>query len=101
MSGLLNDAAIIERVLDHIDNKTTDVGDQGWREPIDNYRSTERYLAEIALLKRLPVPFCPSAALPDTGSYVARTAAGTPLVVVRGEDGTVPREIDVQIDTSD
>ena len=89
MAGLLSDAAIIERVLDHIDNKTTDVGDEGWREPIHNYRSTERYLAEIALLQRLPVPFCPSAALPDTGSYVARTAAGTPLVVVRGEDGTV------------
>ncbi len=89
MAGLLSDAAVIERVLDHIDNKTTDVGDQGWREPIDNYRSTERYLAEVALLKRLPVPFCPSAALPDTGSYVARTAAGIPLVVVRGEDGTV------------
>ena len=89
MAGLLSDAAIIERVLDHIDNKSTDVGDEDWQEPIDNYRSTERHLAEIDLLKRLPVPFCPSAALPETGSYVARTAAGTPLVVVRGEDGRV------------
>jgi phenylpropionate dioxygenase-like ring-hydroxylating dioxygenase large terminal subunit len=89
MTGLLSDAAVIERVLDHIDNKTTDVGDEGWQEPIDNYRSTARFLAELELLKRLPVPFCPSAALPDTGSYIARTAAGTPLVVVRGEDGAV------------
>ena len=89
MTGLLSDAAVIERVLDHIDNKTTDVGDDGWQEPIDNYRSTARFLAELELLKRLPVPFCPSAALPDTGSYIARTAAGTPLVVVRGDDGVV------------
>ena len=89
MGALLSDAAVIERVLDHIDNKTTDVGDDSWREPTDNYRSTERHLAELELLKRLPVPFCPSAALPEAGSYVARTAAGTPLVVVRGEDGTV------------
>ena len=89
MGALLSDAAVIERVLDHIDNKTTDVGDDSWREPTDNYRSQERHLAEIELLRRLPVPFCPSAALPEAGSYVARTAAGTPLVVVRGEDGTV------------
>ena len=89
MTGLLSDAAVIERVLDHIDNKTTDVGDEGWQEPIDNYRSKTRFLAELDLLKRLPIPFCPSAALPDTGSYIARTAAGTPLVVVRGEDGVV------------
>ena len=89
MTGLMSDAAIIERVLEHIDHKTTDVGDGGWQEPIDNYRSKERHLAELELLKRLPIPFCPSAALPETGSYVARTAAGTPLVVVRGEDGSV------------
>jgi phenylpropionate dioxygenase-like ring-hydroxylating dioxygenase large terminal subunit len=35
------------------------------------------------------VPFCPSAALPEKGSYVARDAAGTPLVAVRGNDGKV------------
>lgn len=89
MTGLLSDAAIIERVLDHMDNKTTDVGEESWREPTDNYRSLTRHSAELDLLKRLPVPFCPSAALPERGSYVARSAAGTPLVVVRGEDGAV------------
>ena len=31
-----------------------------------------------------PTPFCPSAALPEAGSYVAREAAGTPIVAVRG-----------------
>jgi phenylpropionate dioxygenase-like ring-hydroxylating dioxygenase large terminal subunit len=35
------------------------------------------------------VPYCPSVALPKKGSYIARKAAGTPLVVVRGIDGTV------------
>jgi phenylpropionate dioxygenase-like ring-hydroxylating dioxygenase large terminal subunit len=89
MTGLLTDSAMIERVFDHIDNKTTDTGDDGWREPTSNYLSNERLSAEIELMRRLPVPFCPSAALPDTGCYVARSAAGTPLVVVRGEDGGV------------
>ena len=79
MAGLLSDASVIERVLDHIDNKTTDLGEEIWHEPVENYRSTERFAAELELLKRLPIPFCPSAALPDSGSYVARAAAGTPL----------------------
>jgi phenylpropionate dioxygenase-like ring-hydroxylating dioxygenase large terminal subunit len=33
--------------------------------------------------------FCPSAALPDVGSYLTRTTAGTPLLVARGRDNTV------------
>lgn len=86
---LLTDTEVIERVFDHIDHQSTDLGDDIWREPTDNYRSQVRFAAEIALLKRMPVPFCPSAALTEPGSYVARTAAGTPLVAVRGEDGAV------------
>ena len=86
---LLNDQDVIERVLLHIDNNSTDLGDTVWQEPVDSYHSQARFEAEIALLKRLPVPYCPSAALADKGSYIARTAAGTPLVVVRGMDGVV------------
>jgi choline monooxygenase len=35
------------------------------------------------------VGFCPSAALAEPGSFVAREAAGTPIVAVRGRDGAV------------
>ncbi len=79
----------MERIFQHIDNGTTDIGDTVWHEPVEHYQSQEHFEAEIALLKRLPVPYCPSAALPDKGSYIARTASGTPLVVVRGLDGVV------------
>jgi phenylpropionate dioxygenase-like ring-hydroxylating dioxygenase large terminal subunit len=89
MTRLLSDADVAERIFSHIDNKTTDAGDRVWREPTGNYRSEERFAAEMALLRRLPVPFCPSAALPGAGAYVARLAAGTPLLVVRGDDGEV------------
>jgi len=88
-SPLLSEQQVIERIFQHIDNGTTDLGDTVWREPVEHYKSQEHFEAEIALLKRLPVPYCPSAALPDKGSYIARQAAGTPLVVVRGMDGTV------------
>ena len=86
---MLSDAEVVERIFNHIDGKTTDLGDEVWREPTENYCSPERFAAELDLMRRLPVAFCPSAALPENGSYVARTAAGTPLLVVRGDDGVV------------
>jgi len=89
MSQLMSDAQVIQRVLDHADAKTTDLSDTIWREPVENYRSQARFDQEMELFKRLPLVYCPSAALPDAGSYVARTLAGVPLVAVRGEDGVV------------
>lgn len=89
MPSLLSDVEVVERIFNHIDNKTTDRGEKVWREPAENYVSQARFDSEIQLLRRLPVPFCPSAALTEAGSYVARTAAGTPLIAVRGEDGVV------------
>ena len=90
MKAAMDDQSVAQRVLDHIANGTTDVGQEVWREPVANYRSKERLAAEIErILRCSPAPFCPSAALPEAGSYVAREAAGTPIVVVRGSDGKV------------
>jgi phenylpropionate dioxygenase-like ring-hydroxylating dioxygenase large terminal subunit len=84
---LLDDRGVAQRVFEHIERGTSDASDSVWREPVANYRSQPRLEAELAVLRRLPVPFCPSAALPEPGSYVAREAAGTPLFAVRGADG--------------
>ena len=89
MAPLMNDTQVIQRVLDHVDAKSTDMGDEVWREPAENYRSAERFAQEMELFKRLPMVYCPSAALSENGDYVARTLAGTPLVAVRGDDGIV------------
>ena len=90
MKAAMDDQSVAQRVLDHIAKGTTDVGQEVWREPVANYRSEERLATEIErILRRSPAPFCPSAALPEAGSYVAREAAGTPIVVVRGADGEV------------
>lgn len=85
----LNESDAIERIFNHIDNGTTDLGDTTWKEPVSNYYSKDRFDAEISLLRRSPIPYCPSAGLPENGSYIARRASGTPLLVVRGEDGIV------------
>src|SRR5690349_17437836 len=86
---LLDDNAVVERVLGHIRNRTTDMGDKVWREPVENYCSEKRFASELKMLRRSPVAFCPSAALPEKGSYVAREAAAVPILAVRGEDGKV------------
>jgi phenylpropionate dioxygenase-like ring-hydroxylating dioxygenase large terminal subunit len=88
MTPLSDDRSVVQRILDHIDNETTDMSAATWREPLEHYRSEERFAAELALvLRRYPTPFCPSAALAESGSYVARDAAGTPILAVRGSDG--------------
>jgi nitrite reductase/ring-hydroxylating ferredoxin subunit len=84
-----SDVELLDHILNHIDNGTTDLGDEDWFEPVENYTSPLRFDAERRLMRRLPIPFCPVAALPDAGSYVARASAGVPLVVVRGLDGSI------------
>jgi len=84
--ALLSEQKVVERIFHHIDNKTTDLGDTVWKEPVANYLSQHRFESEVALLQRMPVPFCPSAMLLENGSYIARKAAGTPILVVRGDD---------------
>jgi phenylpropionate dioxygenase-like ring-hydroxylating dioxygenase large terminal subunit len=87
---LADDRTVVQRLLDHIDHQTTDVSEASWREPVANYRSEARLAAELALvLRRYAVPFCPSAALPQPGAYLARNAAQVPILGVRGNDGTV------------
>ena len=87
-SDLLGDAQVVLRIFDHIDNKTTDLGDTVWTEPVANYISQDRLEAELELIKRRFVVFCPSLALAKTGDFVARSSAGVPLIAVRSEDGT-------------
>jgi len=88
--SLMDDHQIAERVLRHIDNKTTDRGDQVWQEPVANYTSEERLVREIEeVMRRWPTVFCPSSAIPEPGCYLAREASGIPIVAVRHADGSV------------
>jgi phenylpropionate dioxygenase-like ring-hydroxylating dioxygenase large terminal subunit len=90
MTAVMDDQGVAGRVLEHIAQRTTDVGAEIWREPVANYRSEARLTAEIAqVFRRTPTPFCPAAALAAPGAYVAREAAGIPIVAVRGNDGKV------------
>lgn len=88
--SLLDNSAVAQRILDHIDHRTTDRGNEVWREPVANYCSADRLAREIeCVFRTTPTAFCPSAALSEPGAFVARTAAGTPLLAVRGPDKKV------------
>lgn len=87
MSPFLDDAGVAARVLEHIERRTTDRSDAVWREPVANYLSPERFERERQVLRRRLVPFCPSAAIRESGAHEAREAAGTPLLAVRDEQG--------------
>ncbi|WP_019876775.1 aromatic ring-hydroxylating oxygenase subunit alpha [Sporichthya polymorpha] len=81
--------ALVGALLAHIDAGTTDLGPRVGRVPVAHYTDPARMQAELDLLRRTPVAFCPAAAVREPGSYVARESAGVPLLVVRGKDGTV------------
>jgi phenylpropionate dioxygenase-like ring-hydroxylating dioxygenase large terminal subunit len=88
-AALADDSTVIARLVTHVDRKTTDLSEGVWLEPVEHYVSRERFDAEIKVMRRTPTPFCPSAALPEVGSYLARDAALTPIVAVRSNDGKV------------
>ena len=88
-TAFMSDSDVVDRVLGHIEAGTTDRGTETWHEPVENYRSEDRLAREIDLFKSLPTAFCPSVALAKPGDYIARTAAGTPMIVVRGHDNKV------------
>jgi phenylpropionate dioxygenase-like ring-hydroxylating dioxygenase large terminal subunit len=84
----LTDPELTDRLLEHVAAGTTDLSDEVWREPVEHYLTPERLHAEVhGVLRRRFTALCPSAALPEPGSYQARTVAGVPLVAVRGRDG--------------
>lgn len=84
---LMSDEAVIGRILNHIENKTTDLGTRSWQEPTKHYSSVQRFNDERALLQNTPLMFCPSVALPEYGSFIARDILDTPVFVVRDRAG--------------
>jgi phenylpropionate dioxygenase-like ring-hydroxylating dioxygenase large terminal subunit len=88
-SPLLSDTEVILRIFKHIDNSTTDIGNNTWKEPVENYLSKERLNAELKVLKNRSIVFCPSGAFAKPGDYVSRDVAGIPLIAVRGLDGKI------------
>ncbi|MFN5035755.1 MAG: aromatic ring-hydroxylating oxygenase subunit alpha [Bradyrhizobium sp.] len=85
---LADEASIVDRILNHIDAKSTDLSDGVWHEPVAHYLSQDRFAADgqngVSVRRNT---WSISAALAEIGAYVARDAALTPVVAIRGADG--------------
>lgn len=86
---LLKDEDVIQRILNHIDNKSTDIGDQTWLEPSENYRSKQRFSSELMAIRQQFTVYCPSSALNENGAFIARDVFGIPIIVARNSDGEI------------
>jgi phenylpropionate dioxygenase-like ring-hydroxylating dioxygenase large terminal subunit len=82
--------SLVRRLLDHLENSTTDMADDVLELPSSLYTSAERHEEELAVLfGDHPLVFCLSGALPEPGSYVTVDLCGTPVLVTRAKDGRV------------
>jgi phenylpropionate dioxygenase-like ring-hydroxylating dioxygenase large terminal subunit len=85
-TSVADDVEIVRRIFAHIDAGTTDEGDS-WREPVENYLTPSRFIAELETLRGYPSVYLPSAAIPNPGDHAERTTFGIPLFAVRDRDG--------------
>lgn len=89
------DDLIKDRLIEHIVNRTTDLGTHDLLVPISNFTSPERAQAELALLRRLPVVAGHRSEIPEPGNYLTRDVLGTPLIMLRQSDGSVASYINM------
>jgi choline monooxygenase len=81
---------LVRRLLDHIEQGTTDLADSLLEIPAGRYTSPERLAEELAVLfLGEPLVLCLSGALPGPGSYRTVDLCGTPVLVTRAADGRV------------
>lgn len=81
---------LVRRLLDHIEEGTTDLADSLLEIPADRYTSPERLAEEQQVLfLGEPLVLCLSGALPGPGSYRTVDLCGTPVLVTRAADGKV------------
>lgn len=82
--------SLARRLLDHVEQGTTDLADAVLEVAADSYTSPDRLAEEIdVLFLGQPLVLCLSGALPRPGSYVTVELCGTPVLVTRATDGPV------------
>jgi len=83
-----DELALIERILAHVDNGTTEMVDQAGALPVSRYTDPERFEAECAtLFGTLPRAVGHGAQIPQAGDFFTTDAGHQPLLIVRRADG--------------
>jgi phenylpropionate dioxygenase-like ring-hydroxylating dioxygenase large terminal subunit len=80
---------IVDRLIGHIQNRTTDLAPSELIIPAENFVSPSRAEAELALMRSLPLLVGRSSEIPSVGGFVTRDVLGTSLIIVREASGRV------------
>jgi phenylpropionate dioxygenase-like ring-hydroxylating dioxygenase large terminal subunit len=84
------DHSLARRLIDHIENGTTDLDDGVYEVPAEIYTSASHLQRELAaLFHARPLVLCLSGALPGPNTYKAVDMCGTPVLLTRDADGKV------------
>jgi len=79
---------IAERILAHVENRTTDQTTDVMRVPVANYLDPELHQQEIErIFKRVPLMLALSVELPNVDDYKAMEVIGLPVLITRAADG--------------
>ncbi len=82
--------AMARRNMEYADAGTVEQEPDVYKVAAANYYDPERFEAEKRqIFRRMPLVLAPSAELPQPGDYKAMEAVGMPVLLTRGQDGTV------------
>lgn len=78
------------KLLAHLDQRTTALADDAYRNPIGDYTSPEQAAREHELLFRnLPINIGLSGLLPRPGDWMTHDHSGAPILLIRRPDGSL------------
>lgn len=81
--------AIYRRIVDHLENGTTDMAEASLEVPAAHFTNADHLAREVEIFRRQPLAVATSQEVPESGSFVTRDVLGVPLLVVRQKDGSV------------
>ena len=82
--------AMARRNMEYADAGTVEQEPDVFKVSAANYYDPDRFDAEKRqIFRRMPLVLAPSAELPQPGDYKAMEAVGMPVLLTRGQDGTV------------
>ena len=88
MKSSAEEIKIIEQVLNHLDDDSTDQQADLIRVPTTEYTSPDRLEEEIAILfRRFPLIVGHVSSLPNPGDFLTHNDTGVPILVTRDKIG--------------
>lgn len=87
--------SMTRRVLEHFDTKGLDVADAVLNVPADVFTSMDRFVGEREMLLQSPHVVAWGSEIPESGDYTTKDVMGTPILLVRHDDGQIKAFVNV------